>query len=177
MSREPFASLTQHTYLVCERSGVRAEAHGHGCHWELPSRYNLSPATPTAPHGGMPRSGREAAPVACFSFTERRAKRGGMPGGEEVGRLFDRGRRAVSVGALLARSLIAVEGLALVTIAPEIAGTPGVRGTDWALGSPETSKAGRTRALRPGLWGRARAFPARDLTKRRRGCRGGFARG
>lgn len=44
-----------------------------------------------------------------------------MPGGEEAGGIFGRGRRAVSVGALLAMSLIAFEGLALVTIAPEIA--------------------------------------------------------
>ena len=51
-----------------------------------------------------------------------------MPGGEEVGGLFDRGRRAVSVGALLAMSLIAFEGLALVTIAPEIAGDLGFGG-------------------------------------------------
>ena len=48
-----------------------------------------------------------------------------MPGWEtntgEAARLFDREHRAVSIGTLLAMSLIAFEGLALVTIAPEIA--------------------------------------------------------
>ena len=48
-----------------------------------------------------------------------------MPGWEtntgEAAGLFDREHRTVSIGTLLAMSLIAFEGLALVTIAPEIA--------------------------------------------------------
>ena len=100
-----------------------------------------------------------------------------MPGGEEVGRLFDRGRRAVSVGALLAMSLSAFEGLALVTIALEIAG-------DLGFGERigPSVLANHPRPAEPALYGRvcggrARAFPARELTKRRRECRGGFVRG
>jgi MFS family permease len=48
-----------------------------------------------------------------------------MPSGETItnggARIFDQERRAVSIGTLLAMSLIAFDGLALVTIAPEVA--------------------------------------------------------
>lgn len=64
--------------------------------------------------------------MACNSSAERRGKKDGMPGGEEVGGLFDRGRRAVNVGAMLAMSFVAFGELALVTVAPEIAGDLGV---------------------------------------------------
>jgi hypothetical protein len=63
--------------------------------------------------------------------------------------LFGRRRRAVSGGALLAGSPIAFEGLALVTIAPEVAGNLGFGGR---IGPPVPAK--HPRPAEPALYGR-----------------------
>jgi hypothetical protein len=114
------------------------------------------------PTAECPGPAVKTALVACFFIVEGRGKRDGTAGGEEVGGCSLGGRRAVGVGTLLAGSLIAFGGLVLVTVAPEVAGT-------WRSGDESgprfsrTIQAGRTRALRPGLWRESACVPLHEI--------------